>query len=193
MAGTTTSSVSTTYKGQDVRDLIVQFNKLVDDVEELRRGVSYMMPGVVLTDPANKAGTTANTAWRTEAFTFTFRGKITSAAAQEKALTATTHDVAASKEAWYVLSVQTDGTSFTITKAADQTIGTVVLPTTPDNEVPVGYMQIVTGAGGIFDASTDALTVSGNITAIAWTDAPSLGAAGLTAAKIGRNAVAVTA
>jgi hypothetical protein len=71
--------------------------------------------------------------------------------------------------------VQTDGTSFTITKAADQTIGTVVLPTIPDNQIPVSYMQITTGSGGIFDASTDDLAVSGTstgIATIAWTDAP---------------------
>lgn len=193
MAGPTTSSVETTYKGQDVRDLIVQYNKLVDVVANIAQAVTFGMPGAVLTDPGNKTGTTANTAWRTEAFTFTFRGKTTSAAAQEKALTATTHDVAASKEAWYVLTLQTDGTSFTITKAADQTIGTVVMPTAPDNEVIIGYMQIVTGAGGAFDATTHPLTVSNNITAIAFTDAPALGVAAQDAGKVGRNGVAITA
>lgn len=155
----------TTRQGSDLHEVVVQLNRLIDLV-------SYLMPGVVLSAPANKAGTTAATAWRTEAFTFKFRGKTTSAAAQEKALTATTHDVAASREAWFVLSVQTDGTTFTVTKAADQTIGTVVLPTIPDNEVPVAFMQIVTGAGGAFDATTHDLSVSDNITAIAFHDLP---------------------
>jgi hypothetical protein len=154
--------------GSDTDQLIVQFNRLATLV-------SWMMPGVLTSDAASSKGSSAATAWKTAAFTFTFRGLNVSAASQEKALTATTHDVAASKEAWYVLSVQTDGTSFTITKAADQTIGTVVLPTIPDNQIPVSYMQITTGSGGIFDASTDDLAVSGTstgIATIAWTDAP---------------------
>lgn len=149
------------------RAMAVLLNKLV-------RQVSYMMPGVLTSDPASKTGTTAATAWRTEAFTFLFRGKNTSAAAQEKAFTATTHDVAASKEAWFVLSVQADGTTFTITKGADQTIGTEVRPTAPDNEVVVGYAKMVTGAGGIFDASTDAFAVAGNVVSLDFEDAPAL-------------------
>lgn len=184
MAGTTLKRVTRGAKSSAVRDLTIQLNKLIADVEELRRGVSYMMPGVVLTDPGNKTGTSDATTWRTEAYTFTFRGLIVSSAAQEKALTGTTHDVAASKEAWFVLSVATDGTSYTITKAADQTIGTVLLPTGPDNQIIVGYLQIVTGASG-FTAGTDDLVADGpKIASLAFTDAPSLGAAAFLAAKI---------
>lgn len=153
-------------------------------VEELRglvnrlvAQVCLMMPGVVLSAPAVKAGTSAATAWRSEAFTFAARGKVEAKAAAETALTATTHDTAASKEAWYVLSVAAGGT-LTITKGADQTIGTKVLPTVPDNQVAVGYMQIVTGSGGIFDASTDDLSVSDNIASIAFYDAPVLNTVG---------------
>lgn len=142
--------------GSDMHELAVQFNALANQV-------SHMMPGVILSAPAAKTGTTAATAWRTEAFTFTFRGKTTSAAAQEKAFTATSHDTAASKEAWYYLSVQTDGTTFVITKAADQTIGTKVLPTIPDNEVLVAVAQVITGSGGAFDATTHDFSVSSNI------------------------------
>lgn len=162
-----------------LRNLVINFNKLAQMV------AFQTMPGVLLSDPSVKAGTTAATAWRSEAFTFTFRGLEVSAAAQEKALTATTHDVAASKEAWFALSVQSNGTSFTITKAADQTIGTKVLPTTPDNEVLVGRMQIITGSGGIFDASTHDLSVSNNIASIAFEDAEYV-------SKIGVNGVAIS-
>ena len=129
--------------GSDVRALTVAVNKLIRQVS------GCMMPGCLLTDPATKKGTSSEKTWRAEAFSFTFRGLHVSAAAQEKAFTATTHDVAASKEAWYVLSTQSNGTSFTITKAADQTIGTKVLPTTPDNEVAIAWLKIVTNAGGI--------------------------------------------
>jgi hypothetical protein len=154
-----------TGKGSDLDNLVIQFNRLATLV-------SWMMPGIVTSDPGNKTGTSAATAWRTEAFTFTFRGLNVSAAAQEKALTSTTHDVAASKEAWAVLTVQTDGTSFTITQAADQTIGTVVLPTAPDNQIIVGWLQIVTGVTG-FTAGTDDLVADGaKIASLAFVDAP---------------------
>lgn len=169
---TVTDTTRTSAPGSDAHHLIDHFNRLARVV------AGSCMPGCLLSDPATKTGTSAATAWRAEAFTFTFRGKTTSAAAQEKALTATTHDVAASKEAWYVLSTQTDGTTWTITKAADQTIGTKVLPTTPDNEIAIGWMQIITGAGGIFDASTDDLEVGGNITSITFYDAPHAGVIG---------------
>lgn len=149
----TTKSRRTTRKGQDVDDLIIQFNRLV-------RQVAMMMPGVTLTDPSSKAGTSDAKTWRTEIFTFLFRGLNVTTAAQEKAFTGTTHDVAASKEAWFVLSVQSNGSSFTITKATDQTIGTQLLPTGPDNEVIVGYLQIITGVTG-WTANTDDLAADG--------------------------------
>ena len=155
----------TQRKGSDVDNLIIQFNRLATQV-------SWSMPGVVTSDPASKTGTTSALTWRTEIFTFTFRGLNVTTAAQEKAFTDNTHDVAASKEAWFVLSVQSNGTSFTITKASDQTIGTVVLPTTPDNEIPVGYLQIVTGATG-WAATADDLTADGpKIASYAFTDSP---------------------
>lgn len=184
MAGTTVSRKNSASPYGGLAQLKASFNLLVDDIENLRRQVSYMMPGVVLTAPGSVAGTTDAKRWRTAAYTFTFRGLIVSSAAQEKALTGTTHDVGASKEAWFVLSVQSNGTSYTVTKAADQTIGTVLLPTGPDNEIIVGYMKITTGVTG-YVANTDNLTADGlKIATLSWTDAPAMGAAGLTAYKL---------
>lgn len=40
MAGTTTKSVRQFYKGTEVADLVVQFNKVIDDLATLRAGVS---------------------------------------------------------------------------------------------------------------------------------------------------------
>jgi hypothetical protein len=160
-------SVGTSFTNADLHDLKIQFNRLVDLV-------SHLMPGVPLTDAESKAGTTDATTWRTEAFTFTFRGKTTSAAAAETAFTNSTHDVAASKEAWFVLSVQTNGTTFTITKGADQTIGTKVLPTTPDNEVPVAYLQIVTGATGWLATDDDLAADGAKIASYEFWDVPSV-------------------
>lgn len=162
---TVQSSTRTSFPGSDA-------HYLLDLVNRLARIVAGQMPGCLLSAPAVKAGTSAATAWRSEAFTLNARGKTFAVSAQEKALTATSHDIAASKEAWYVLSVQVDGSTFTITKGADQTIGTKVLPVTPDNEIAVGYMQIITGSGGIFDASSDDLAVGGNVATINFFDAP---------------------
>jgi len=160
-------ATGTSFPGSDLHDLKIQFNRMVDLV-------SHLMPGVMLTDAESKPGTTDPEKWRTEAFTFTFRGKTTSAAAQEKAFTNSTHDVAAEKEAWFVLSVQTDGTTFTITKATDQTIGTKVLPTTPDNEIPVAYFQVITGATG-WAATDDEITADGaKIASYEFWDVPSV-------------------
>lgn len=185
MAGTTVVVRGEHRADSEGHQQTVQINALVNDVERLADAMRRMMPGVLLSDAANKTGTTSAAKWRTEAFTFTFRGKITSAAAAETAFTATTHDVAASKQAIFCLSVQTDGTTFTITKAADQTIGTDVYPTGPDNEILVGYLTLVTGAGGIFDASTDDVTAgAGNLVTVTFADVKGVGAAALTAATI---------
>jgi hypothetical protein len=138
---------------------------------------SYGQPGVVTTACVNSKGSSSAKAWKVTDGVAYFRGKAVALATAETALTATTHDTAASKESWYVLSQQTGGTK-TITKGADQTIGTVVLPAVPDNEIAIGWMQIITGAGGIFDATTDDLTPTGTTTGIAvinFYDAPALG------------------
>lgn len=192
MAGTTVRRYDDLgVRGSASAETTIQLNALIDDVAALGTALLNMMPGALITAPETKKGTSAETAWRSEAFSFTFRGKVTSAAAQEKAFTATTHDVAASKQAIFVLSVQTDGTTFTITKAADQTIGTNVYPTAPDNEIIVGYVTIVNGAGGIWDASTDDLEAgdgAGPVTSVTFSDNAAVGAAALTAAKIANGA-----
>lgn len=163
----------------------LSINKLIDDVAALAFAIQNLMPGAVLSAPANKIGTTSALKWRAEAFTFTFRGKVTAAAAQEKVFTGTTHDLAQNKQAWYVLTTQTDGTTFTITKAADQTIGTDVYPTAPDNEIIVGFLKLVAMAsGGTWVGNTDALTVGLKIASATFVDNGAVGTAALTAGKV---------
>jgi hypothetical protein len=140
---------------------------------KLAQIVAFMMPGVLLSDPASKTGTTSAKTWRTEAFTFAARGLQEAKAAIETALTATTHDVAASKQAWYTLSIATGGT-LTITKAADQTIGTDLLAIAPDNQIVVGYLKVVTTAAGAFDATTDDLAIGTNVLSVTFVDAPAI-------------------
>lgn len=152
-------------RGGTLEELRLAFNKLVD-------AVSLMMPGVLRSAPALKTGTTSNLTWRNEAFTFMARGQALSKGATETAFTATTHDVAASKQAWYVLSIQAGGT-LVITKAADQDPGVHVYPIAPDNEIVVGYLRLQTGGGGIFDATTHAVVAgTNNLVAVEYYDAP---------------------
>jgi len=174
---TRTTATRTGIPSSDVEELRAAYNALCDTI-------SMMMPGVLTSAAASKTGTTSAATWRTEVFSFRFRGLKVTTSAQEKAFTATTHDVAASKQAWFALSVQSNGTSFTITKGADQTIGTDVLPTGPDNEIIVGYLKIVTGAGGIWDASTDDLAVgagAGPVVSVTFNDNPPVLKVGLKA------------
>ena len=148
----------------EVRALREEFNKL-------RRQVSYMMPGVINSAPGIKTGTTSALTVRTEAFTFAARGLIESKAAVETAFTATTHDVAATKESWFAVVIATGGT-ITLVKGADQTVGTIVLPIATDDLIIVGYVGIVTGSSG-FNATTDDLAVAGTIiTSLTFIDAP---------------------
>ena len=149
----------------EVRELRLQYNKLA-------QVVSLMMPGVLTSAPGLKGGTSSAVTWRHEACTAKIRGKAFTISAAETALTDTGHDTAHTKESWYVLSVQADGSTHTITKGADQTIGTIVLPQAPDNEMVLGYMQIVTIVGTAFDANTDDLAVGTGIASLAFYDAP---------------------
>lgn len=146
-------------------------------LNKLAQVVAYMMPGVLTSAPASKTGTTSAKTWRVEAFNYVTRGLKAAKAATETAFTATTHDVAASKQAWFVLTIASGG-ALTITKAADQNIGTDVLPEAPDNQVIVAYAKLVTTAGGIWDATTDDFNVPGGpgnrVASLTIVDAPVL-------------------
>ena len=148
-------------------------------VNKLVAHALFGMPGCLTSAPAAKTGTTSAKTWRTELFTFATRGLLQSKAAVETAFTATTHDVAASRQAWFVLSIASGG-ALTITKAADQVIGTDLLPEAPDNQVVVAYAKLTTTAGGLWDATTDDFNVPGGpgnrVAALSIIDGPDLAA-----------------
>ena len=73
----------------------------------------------------------------------------------EFAFTPTTHDVAATKEAQFALSLQADGT-ITITKSPDADIGLSVLPDGPVGEIVCAGARISSAAAG-FTAGTTKL------------------------------------
>ena len=153
------------YKSE-VRELRKRFNELVSTL-------SYSVGLNFLTSaPSTKTGTTSNLTWRSEAFTAIVGGVNVSKAAAETAFTQTTHDIAAAKEAWFVLCMVAGGT-ITIVKAADQTIGTILLPAPTASSVVLGHLQIVTKAAGTgFVAATTPLVADGtNITSLAFYDA----------------------
>ncbi len=148
----------------EVRELRTQLNKLIQQV-------ALGMPGVLLSDPDMRVGTTDAAEVKFSAFNYTVRGLIETSAAQEVALTATTHDVAASKEAWLTVLIASGGT-ITLVQGADQTIGTVLKAIGGDNLVIVGYIKIVTGTTG-FNAVTDDIAVAAQIiTALEFINAP---------------------
>jgi hypothetical protein len=161
---TARSAVRTEGWKSEARALREEFNNLA-------RQVSYMMPGVLLSKPGLRQGTTSAVKIAVEDFTFACRGLVQSKSSAEVAFTDTTHDIAASKEAWYTVSIASGGT-VTITKGADQTIGTVLLAIAPDNEVVVGYIGVVTGVTG-FNANTDDFEADGSkIASIRYIDGP---------------------
>jgi hypothetical protein len=84
------------------------------------------------------------------------------AVAAGTAFTGTTHDVAtASKWGLFLLSAQTGGTK-TITPSAALNYATeaaaiAAIPTTPSNEIALGYITVQSTSGAIWDATTDSL------------------------------------
>lgn len=81
-------------------------------------------------------------------------------AAAETAFTASTHDIAIDKWSSYLLSIALNGT-ITITKAASdyatEALAIAAVPSTPTDNVRMGYLTIKTADGVKWDATTDAL------------------------------------
>lgn len=194
MAGTTADRKVLSLPGSAEREALVQLNKLVTDLETIRAG---LLGGVFASAaPGLAIGTSANTAIKiTTAFTVNVNGKAVTVAAQEKAFTATTHDIADPdtdpREALYLLSTDTQG-NVTITKGATAAAGAAVPGDVPAGEVVFGQVLIQHDGSAIFDATTNALNAA-HLT-VTYTDLVTvLAAANLTAAKISENGTEITA
>jgi len=140
----------------EVRTLREAFNNLAITI------AAMVPPGWVTTQGVYSAGSVSAKTWKNTAGVMSVKGVLTAIAAAETAFTHAGHDMAGTKEAWYVLLDTTGGNSKTIVKGADQTIGTVVLPAVGANLIPLCWLQLISGATG-FDASTDDLTEDGAI------------------------------
>jgi hypothetical protein len=135
----------------EVRALRDAYNGLVITL------AAMVPPGWVTTSPVYSRGTSDLKTWKNTAGVMSVKGVLTAITAAETAFSHTAGDQAASKEGWFVLLVAADGTTKTIVKAADQTIGTCVLPAVGANLIPLCWLKMVTGTSG-FDANTDDLT-----------------------------------
>ena len=104
----------------------------------------------------------------TNAVDYVAAGVLGTLAAAEYAFTATTHDITADagtvQEAVYLLSVDGAG-SVTVTKGTTATgAGNAVVPATPTDEAPLGYLRLAVAAGATdFDATSDLLS-AGHLT-----------------------------
>ncbi len=84
------------------------------------------------------------------------------AVAAGTAFTATTHDVTADKWGLFLLSVDADGTTFTITPSAalnynTEALAIAALPAVPTDNACMGVVTVQATSGAIFNATTDAL------------------------------------
>ncbi|MCP4597926.1 hypothetical protein [Neptuniibacter sp.] len=84
------------------------------------------------------------------------------AVAAGTAFTATTHDVTAGKWGLFLLSVDADGTTFTITPSASlaydtEALAIAALPAVPTDDAAMGVVTVEATSGAIFNATTDGL------------------------------------
>lgn len=105
--------------------------------------------------PNFRIGTTSAKALKSDAFSAYLGGVAVPVAAVETAFTATTHDVAADKEARFLVCCSRAGV-LTLVKGADAVAGASVDPAATADTVVVGRVTIVT-VGSAFDATTDDL------------------------------------
>lgn len=134
----------------DAENLRTQFNALRTDL------ITVLSGDYLVTSPALAIGSTPSQV-ASGAFTYVIDGiqYQKAAVAAGTAFTATTHDIAADKEAIFVLSINAGGT-ITITKGDDADAGSAVAPDTPAGECKMGEVK-VSAVGDTFDATTDSL------------------------------------
>lgn len=137
----------------------ISMGNLLDAVCGVLRGDEVLTSETTLS-----IGTSSKKALKVGAVTGWINGVYFTANAQEKAFTATDHDVAKDKWSSYRISIVANGT-VTITKAAadyaSRALAIAAVPECPAANVDLGYI-IVLADGALFDATTtdlDAKTV----------------------------------
>ncbi|KPJ96685.1 MAG: hypothetical protein AMS18_00050 [Gemmatimonas sp. SG8_17] len=186
MAGTARTGRKEHRTGSEVAALREEFNKVIADLESIRVG-AIGGDGGLLSAPGLTIGTSSKAEVKNVAAAMQLRGSGSIAiGAAETAFTATTHDIADPdtdpREAYYVLSVQADGSTITITKGADAVEDAAVKPAAPAGEVILGWVKIQHDGSAIFDATTDDLD-SAHLT-VTYEDAPLMAASALLAGTV---------
>lgn len=189
MAGTTTKSRRTTVPGQDVNDMLVQFNKLVDDVEVLRGAITGTN---LISTPALAIGSTP-TAVANGAFTFRING-VGYAKAAVAAGTAPGNDVVPEdKYGAVAFEIGVNGTVDAI-EATDNATGydsaalaVAGLPAVQADHVRMGYVTAMKSDGAFTFGTTELGAAN---TTVAYTNGTLAydAAADMTAAKVGNPA-----
>ena len=201
MAGTTTKSIRTSRAGggEDLDDLLIQFNKVIADLETLRGNSDLISRNRTMANAAIARGTTAQKVKTVNSISYAIDGALLTKAGTDDFWTlggAGSNTVVAGGFAnKYLLLIDSAGAASVLEGTQAALAANVVLPALPASKSVVGVLTVAT-AGATFVPGTTALN-AGTVTATFTNglDAGyfSAGASALTAAKIGDRAGTVVA
>jgi hypothetical protein len=188
MSGTVTTSFDTQGEvGSTRRDLLIQHNKLVADLEALRRASS----NAAFTSAAIAQATTTTKAKTTATLTYTSKGAFASLAATDNFWTLAGTSLVAGQCCYFVLGVNGSQVASAYQSSIASTLAACVAPTIPDGVAGVGEVTVVTTTTAFVPGTTALATASG--TTIAFQNGWDPQSIDLLAAQIGNyQAVAYT-
>lgn len=148
-------SVLTVAPGSDQKQEMIQFNNLVQDVQNILTGLRNMAYG--------NAGLVINSNFDVKngsAVSVTVGGVMKTLSANTNFDTGTSQVIAINK--WSAAILTWDGTTArvrwsTTLNAASEAAAIAVLPSVPSGEAAIGYITVLTGSGVTWTAGTDAL------------------------------------
>lgn len=199
----TTKSRQTTLAGSDVRDLSIQHNKLVDDLDR-SRNITYNSGGLVIKAGGSTLAKTANAVRYMNAASGTARPVLGLIAANTD-VAAFAGSVTNAKFNVFVHTVKDDGagvqTFATRMGTEGATRAAVVFPAVPANETIYAFTEINPTGAGNFVGATTALDDAGVVPNATYVNVvgegmvgPTAGDGGVSASKVGDTiGTAVTA
>jgi hypothetical protein len=179
--GTTTHSTRTSLSHTDVSDLTIQFNKLVADLENPTK--AYGNPALAIVSNFDVKNTAA--------IMFTIAGTMYTLAVNQTCDTGTSKVITADMWSSMLVSVNSSAAltgTWAASSYATEALAIAALAAVPTDQVPIGYVTVLTGSGVTWTAGTDALETGTGGTASADTNYYNIAPAVLTAAKIGNLA-----
>lgn len=187
MAGTTTKSKRLELPGSAPNDLLIQFNKMVDDLETLRSNTDMINRNRCFAKAAAAIGTTTTKVKSVNSVDYAIDGEIKRKAGTDDLWTLSGAVVADGFVNKYLLCLDASGTASIVEGTQATTAGAVVLPALPASKSVIATLTVAS-AGATFTPGTTALN-AGTVTAT-YRDGLdsgyfSAGASALTAAKVG--------